>query len=90
MSNAGPGLSPNTQAATTKVKATNTHGDTVTQGYQAGTRTPPRGGDSSMFKTNQPKAPSLAAGTGGSKGTGGRGREPSNLVGPLYTKPRNY
>lgn len=78
MSNAGPGLAPSTQAQSGKVAAVDERGNPVKAGYQNGIK--------GKFQTNQPEAPSLAPGTGGSKGTGGRGREVQKL--PGYTKPR--
>jgi hypothetical protein len=78
MSNAGPGLAPNKQSQSGKVAAVDGAGDKVSAGYIKR--------DNDMFKASQSKAPALASGSGGSKGTGGRGREPVKL--PGYTKPR--
>jgi hypothetical protein len=78
MSRPGIGLSPNKQAATSHVAPANEEGRTPRPGYQ---KKP-----TEMFRTAQPKAPALAAGTGGSKGTGGRGREAQNVG--TYTKPK--
>jgi hypothetical protein len=91
MSSAGPGLSPSKQAATSKVSPTNAHGDTVTQGYLAGTRNPPKGGNSQMFKTNQPHAQNVDTGSGGPISVGGRNVEPKDMMrgkGNKYTPPR--
>jgi hypothetical protein len=78
MSNAGPGLAPNKQAVSGKVAAVDGAGDKVSAGYIKR--------DNDMFKTSQPKAPALASGSGGSKGTGGRGREAQNVG--KYTPPK--
>lgn len=91
MSNAGPGLSPNKQSQSGKVSPSNAHGDTVTQGYLAGTRKPPAGGNSKLFHTNQPCAEQVGIGSGGPISTGGRHVEPKDMMrgkNSKYTPPR--
>jgi hypothetical protein len=78
MSRPGIGLAPDTQAQTSKVAPANEIGQTPSPGYQKGVK--------GMFQTAQPKAPTLAPGTGGSRGTGGRGREAQNVG--KYTPPK--
>jgi hypothetical protein len=78
MSNAGPGLSPNKQAASGKVAAVDERGNPVKAGYQ--------NGNNRKFQTAQPKAPPLPPGTGGARSVGGRGREAQNVG--KYTPPK--